>query len=260
MSTRTIALPSAAPAGRDDRPPLGRLIRVELRKMVDTRAGFWLLLTVVLVTVLVALAAAVGGREDDHQLRDFLNFTVAPSLLLLPVMGVLVVTSEWSQRTTLTTFALVPRRSRVLAAKVLASVALSVAAFAFCLAVSIVACATVAGETADAWSLPLGLAAQIAFYLAVSMVTGVAFGTALLHSAPAIVLYFVLPIAWSIVGAVITSLHTAADWLDGSKSLSPLTDHLLSGTEWARALTTLALWMVLPLLIGAARVVRGEVT
>ena len=51
----------------------------------------------------------------------------------------------------------------------------------------------------------------------------------------------------------------AARWLDGSRSLSPLTEHLLSATEWARAGTTLALWMVLPLAIGLWRILRDEV-
>jgi hypothetical protein len=33
-------------------------------------------------------------------------------------------------------------------------------------------------------------------------------------------------------------------------SLVPLTEHVMSAMEWARAGTTLALWMLLPLLIG----------
>ena len=39
-------------------------------------------------------------------------------------------------------------------------------------------------------------------YVAISVVGGIAFGAALLASAPAIVLYFVLPIGWSIVGSL----------------------------------------------------------
>ena len=39
--------------------------------------------------------------------------------LILPVLGILLVTSEWSQRTGLTTFALVPQRERVIVAKLI---------------------------------------------------------------------------------------------------------------------------------------------
>ena len=40
--------------GRDARPGLARLTKVELRKMVDTRSGFWLLLAVLALTVLAS--------------------------------------------------------------------------------------------------------------------------------------------------------------------------------------------------------------
>ena len=42
MSTATA---NTTTLGRDARPGLGQLISVELRKMYDTRAGFWLLLS-----------------------------------------------------------------------------------------------------------------------------------------------------------------------------------------------------------------------
>ena len=48
-------------------------------------------------------------------------------------------------------------------------------------------------------------------------------------------------------------------WLDGTYSLAPMTEHLMSAMEWARAGTTLALWMALPLLIGLWRITRGEI-
>jgi hypothetical protein len=90
------------------------------------------------------------------------------------------------------------------------------------------------------------------------MITGVGFGAVLLSSAPAIVVYFALPLVWSALGTI-SALEGVARWLDMSRSLTPLTDHLMNGTEWARAGTTLALWMVLPVLAGTWRIVRSEV-
>ena len=55
------------------------------------------------------------------------NFGAAigvPMTLLLPVMAILSVTSEWSQRSGLTTFTLVPHRGRVIWAKMVVSMAL----------------------------------------------------------------------------------------------------------------------------------------
>ena len=90
------------------------------------------------------------------------------------------------------------------------------------------------------------------------MAIGIGFGGVLLSSVPAIVVYFALPIAWSALGTI-QSLEGVARWLDMSRSLDPLTDHLLGGVEWAHAGTTLALWLVLPLAAGIWRIAHAEV-
>ena len=48
MTTAALSRAGASPAAQ--RPGLGRLTLVELRKMTDTRAGFWLQLAVVALT------------------------------------------------------------------------------------------------------------------------------------------------------------------------------------------------------------------
>ena len=256
MNAATIAAPLPRPA--DTRPGLGRLTAVELRKMTDTRAGFWLQLAIVVLTVLVVAATCIWARPEDQTLRSMLSIAVAPASVLLPIVGILLVSSEWSQRTAMTTFALVPRRPRVLAAKLLASVVLSLVALALCLVVAAVGTAVAAPGLEHTWSLPVGLLGQHVVSLGTGMISGVALGAALLASAPAIVLSFVLPIAWAIVGRL-AGLDAVARWLDGTYSLAPMTEHLMSAMEWARAGTTLALWMLLPLLIGLWRIVRGEI-
>jgi ABC-type transport system involved in multi-copper enzyme maturation permease subunit len=260
MSTADVALHAPQPGARAlARPGLGRLTLVELRKMVDTRAGFWLQLSVLALTVLVVVVTALVGHDDDHTLADFLNSSVQPASVLLPIVGILLVTSEWSQNTTLTTFALVPQRSRVIAAKVLASLALSLTAFAICFVLSLIGTAVSAGGVDGAWHLSAGVGGQILFYLAISMLGGVAFGAALLSSAPAIVLSFVLPIAWGIVSSIVSWLDDAGRWLDAGRTYTPLTEHLLSGTEWARLVTTIGVWVLIPLAIGLWRILRSEI-
>jgi ABC-2 type transport system permease protein len=261
MSTADVALSLSPGAARRPltRPGLGRLTLVELRKAVDTRAGFWLQFTVVALTLLVMIVFAAVGHDGDRTFAQFLNASVQPASILLPIVGILLVTSEWSQSTTLTTFALVPQRSRVIVAKLLAAVALSVAAFAICLALSLIATAAAAGSAPGASHISAGLVLQNLLYLVVSLVGGVAFGAAFLSSAPAIVLSFVLPIGWSILSSLVSWLDDLGRWLDPSRTYSALTDHLLSGTEWARLATSVALWVALPLAIGVWRILRSEV-
>jgi hypothetical protein len=74
----------------------------------------------------------------------------------------------------------------------------------------------------------------------------------------AIVALFTLPTAW----LAVTSLPFFGDlgpWLDTGRALGPMSREVLSGTQWAQAGTALALWMLLPLLIGTWRITRREV-
>ena len=73
---QTLGRPSAEPVGRPTGIPLSRLIRVELRKLVDTRAGRWLLLGIGLVTV---GAVAVYILAADASELTFEHFVKCPS-------------------------------------------------------------------------------------------------------------------------------------------------------------------------------------
>lgn len=186
-----------------------------------------------------------------------LSVAITPASILLPVVGILLVSSEWSQRTTMTTFALVPQRSRVLLAKLLAGVALALASFAICLAIALLGTASFSQPPAGTWAMPAGLLGQMLLIVVLGMAGGVAFGAVLLSSAPAIVLYFVLPMVSAGLGAI-SWLEGAARWLDQTRSMAPMTEELMSATEWARLGTTLALWLLLPLLVGWWRILRSE--
>ena len=254
----TAALTAPALAGRDTQPPLVRLTLVELRKMTDTRAGFWLQLAVVALTLAIAGIMISFGDAQDHTFETMLQAAMQPSVNLLPVIGILLVSSEWSQRTAQQTFTLVPRRPRVIGSKLLASLAVAAAAFAVSILVALISTAIAGSDSPDAWSLPVGQLAQMGLLFAIAMVGGVAFGALLLASAPAIVAYFLAPTAWAALLSI-PAFDGLAPWLDGSRSFAPMTEELMSATEWAHVATTTALWVGLPLALGIARIRRNEV-
>jgi ABC-2 type transport system permease protein len=260
MSTTTLTAPIREnTAGVHARPGLGRLVAVELRKMVDTRAGFWLQVATVALTVVVVIARSVVGDAADHTFASVLDLGIKPAAVLLPIAGILLVTSEWSQRTGMITFALVPVRSRVLAAKLVASLVLALATLVMSVGV-VAAGVLVASPGVDGiWSDAAPLIGQSAVYLTGGMVTGLAFGAVLLASAPAIVALFALPIAWTAV-ASLSVFADAAPWLDTRLALGPMPREVMSTTQWEHAGTAVALWMLLPLLIGIWRITRREVS
>ena len=253
----TLELPVAG-LDHDRRPGLARLTGVELRKMVDTRAGFWLQLFNLGLMIAFVVVALILADPQDRTFQDLMWLALWPASSLLPIVGVLLISSEWSQRTSLITFALVPRRTRVLAAKLGAALILSVVMLATALAIAAVGTA-VAGPSVDGtWSLPPEMLGQAVVYMTTSFIMGLAFGAMFLASAPAIVLYSLLPGGWALL-STIPALEVPARWLDNAHTLTPMADHVLSGTEWARAGTTLALWVLLPAVIGAWRVIHDEV-
>jgi ABC-2 type transport system permease protein len=250
-----------APRRRSDaaaRPGLARLTGVELRKMTDTRAGFWLLVGMGVLMLALVIVTAVIGEAEDRTLASFVTAALFPALVLAPIVGILVVTSEWTQRTGMITFALVPHRWRVLGAKAAAGIVLAVATYAAALAMAIVATAVAGSGVDDVWSLPATIVGQETVLVTTSMITGLGFGAMLLSTPAAIVLYFGLPLTFQVLAAI-PRLEGPAAWLDGGRSLEPLTEHVMSATEWARAWTTLAVWMALPVLIGLWRIARNEV-
>ena len=259
MSTTTLAAPIRVnTSGVHARPRLGRLVAVELRKMADTRAGFWLEVGMVALTVVVVVVRLLVGDAADHTFRSVVDAGLQPAAVLLPVLGILLVTSEWSQRTGLITFALVPVRSRILGAKLIASLLLAVAMLAMSLAIVAAGVLVSSPGVEGTWSDAAPLIGQSAVYLTTGMVVGVAFGAVLLSAAPAIVLRFALPTAWMAVLSL-PVFSGVAPWVDNASALGQMTVEVMSATQWAHAGTSLAIWMVLPLLIGAWRITRREI-
>ncbi|MFC5753605.1 ABC transporter permease [Actinomadura rugatobispora] len=263
--TATMTVPPAAGPGGvladPPRPSLARLTAVELRKMTDTRSGRWILILIALFTPALMPVIIFTVPAEDQTLREFFIASQAAVSILLPVLGILSVTGEWSQRTALTTFALVPERGRVVSAKLLGSVVLAVAFVAIGLASALAARAIggLAGRSEGAWTLPPALVGQGLLVSVALVVMGVAFGMLLLSPALAIVLYFLLPTVWTTLGEMIKKLSGPAGWLDTNRTFAPLTETGVTSGEWARAAVSVAAWVLLPMAIGLVRLLRREV-
>jgi ABC-2 type transport system permease protein len=242
----------------DARPGFATLTAVELRKTVDTRAGFWLLLSIGLLTIAALVLVAIFAKPGDQTLQAMLSVAVAPASVLLPVVGILLVTSEWTQRTSFITFTLTPGRGRVLLAKLVAGLLLSLAALGLALVSAAVATAIVAPGVDGTWSLSIGLLGQTALSIAIGVVTGIGFGAVMLASAPALVLFFAAPIGVAALGAI-PALRDVAPWVSVAEATGPLPDELFDATQWAHAGTALVLWMVVPLVAGFWRVWRTDI-
>jgi ABC-2 type transport system permease protein len=237
--------------------PFRRLLRVEWRKGLDTRAARWLLLAVAMLSVgAVVIPAAMPG-VIEQSVTSYASFAALGLSLLLPVVSILTLTSEWSQRTVLVTFTQEPRRARVLAAKLLSGLGLGLAGAAFGCAATAAALA-VSDSLGRQISWRLGWAPVVGFvaFVLLNSLMGMAFGALLHNTAAAIVLFFVLPTTWSLIA--IGALKRAGEWLDTSKTFTWVLTGDWDG-HWGPILLSTTVWVVLPLVIGLARTVRREV-
>ncbi|WP_043627313.1 ABC transporter permease subunit [Nonomuraea candida] len=264
MSTDTPAttpIPAAAadtPAARG-RISFGTLLRVETRKLVDTRTS--LILTAALGALTLAF---VVGRGLVMGVADLFTLAGTAALALgtlLPVLGILSVTGEWSHRTALTTFTLEPRRGRVLAAKCLPVLAMAVAGCLLALLVAVpmtAASAAVAGVEAT-WRLEPALVLGWIATLVVTTAEGLALGLLCLNAPAAIVIYLVAPMVWGFARSLGPVGETLAEWLDLNVATNALMDGALTGETVPRLVTAVVAWIVVPMAVGVLRVLRKDV-
>jgi hypothetical protein len=237
--------------------PFRRLVAMETRKLFVTRSGAVLLAVLVALTL---LAVAARAAVTDPKLFTLITTAGIGYGTLLPVLGILPVTGEWRHRTVLTTFALEPRRGRVLAATCVPPLFMAVVASAVAMLLAVPATAVavaVRGVAAD-WAVsPSALFGwTVLNVLLVAM--GLALGTLLLNAPAAIVIYLSAPILLGLLGRLGATGETLAGWLDLGAAAGPLATGSMTGGEAARLGVAALCWIVVPMAGGVLRVLRKE--
>jgi ABC-type transport system involved in multi-copper enzyme maturation permease subunit len=232
------------------------LLRVELRKATDTRSGRWLLAMIVGLSI-VALGWSLAHADDGVSFAAYGGGMVGVVAFLAPVIGLLAMTAEWTQRTALTTFTFAPRRGRVLAAKFIAAMVLAMATLAIGIALSLLT--TAIGGAVHGGATWAGTGDEIRAYViivAAQVVMASAFGALAAQTTVAIGAFLAAPAVWAKVSEPL--LGKAAPWFDvfsayGQLSSDRPLDHI------AQTITAVTLWVVVPATIGIARSLRREV-
>ncbi|MFC4785279.1 ABC transporter permease subunit [Nocardioides sp. MAHUQ-72] len=269
MSGQTLA-PTALPTldvSGTPAIPFSRLVRVESRKMADTRAGRWLLISIAALTalVLVIQLAVVLTQDLAVDFSDFLIAMNTPMGVLLPVLGIMSITSEWSQRTAMVTFSLEPSRARLVAAKFVSTLLIALAAVVVGLLLGVVANLAYGALSGDTVVWEVTALQMFSYFLlhVFGMATGFAFGMLFLNTAAGIVVYFVysfvLPGLFQLGASLMGWFGDLQPWIDFNAAQNALVQGDPSGSDWGHLVVSGLLWLVLPLAVGVWRVLRAEV-
>lgn len=275
MTTLTTApAPAAAPAfvsayaGRAVPAPIpfARLLKVEARKMFDTRSGLWLMASVGILAALASAAVVLSAPDSEVTYGTFAAAVGFPMAVLLPVIAVLSVTSEWSQRNGLTTFTLVPHRGRVVAAKAVVALAVAVGGMLVAAAVGVVGnlVGSALNGTDAIWDVSVADFTAIVLANVLGVFMGFMLGAVLRSSPAALVGYLVVSfVLVPLTMALAAAQEWFADiqpWVDWNYTQGELFNGLPdSGEYWAQLGVTSLVWLVLPLAWGVWRVLRAEV-
>ncbi len=255
------------PARVSRRVPLARVTQVELRKMFDTRSGFWLIASIAITSLLAAGGVILWAPDDELTYSTFATAIRFPVVVILPLIAILAVTSEWSQRTGLTTFTLIPHRSRIITAKAISSVLIAVAAMGLTFAVGALGnllSAAVTG-TALVWDVTLTQCLYYILGMVLSLLIGFMLGVLIRSSTGAVVAYFVLTFVLPTISGLLADsqawFRDLQPWIDIQFAQSGLFifDQALTGEQWANIAVTGVTWLLVPLLVGLGFVMRAEV-
>jgi len=249
-----------------DRVPMSRLAKVEFRKALDTRAGRWFVISILALVVVVEVIYAFAANDQSKNFQDFVQISGFVLGYFLPIIIIMLVTSEASQRNGLVTFTLEPQRSRVVVAKFIAGLTLgaSVLILAFILAGLGTLFGIVTGGSPE-WSLDGNLMFN-GFVLSnvIGIFIGFAISMLIMNTAGAIVAYFayslILPTAVGILSALSSTFEDIAPWIEFNTAQTPLFsgDYTPTAEEWAQIATSGTIWLIIPLALGIWRLLRIE--
>ena len=247
------------------RIPFSRIVSVELRKSFDTRSGFWLMMSIAILAVIATTATILFAPDDQLTYDSFAASIGFPMAVVLPVIAALSVTSEWSQRTGLTSFTLVPHRGRVITAKLTVTVLVGVASML--LAAAIGALGNILGSTIagvdTVWDVTATELSYIILGNVLGMLMGFVLGLLFRNSAGAIVGYFVYGFALPPLSFLLANnqqwFEKAQPWVDFNYAQGNLFNGTMSGEQWAQLGVTSLVWLVVPMAIGLWSVLRSEV-
>jgi ABC-2 type transport system permease protein len=211
-------------------------------------------------------AVIAWAPESEFSYGQFTLATGFPMSVILPIIAVLSITGEWSQRSGLATFTLVPRRGRVLLGKAIGAAIVAAAATVVTFAVG--AIGNVVGSalagTPAVWDLDTADVGRFTLGTLLMVFVGFGIGALVRNSPGAIVAYmiyaFVAPGLLAFLAFNQAWFRDARPWVDFKHDQDALLQGgSLTGEQWAQLAVTSVVWVVLPPSVAVVRLLRTEV-
>lgn len=256
MSATPTAAPragAAAPAARPDVRPISMIERIgtELRKLTDFRGGRILIWVTIALEVLFGLGLTAASGEPVPVV-SVITMALFPLVYLIPVLGIIMTTDEWRQKTVMVTYAQDSNRTGVFIAKIIALAILTLLYFVVAIIIGLVVAPLFGAPVSGIADLPAALPV-ILTALGLAVLVGAGLGGATLSLGLGLVLMFV---GGQAVAPILRQLPATSEFAGYLDFFSPL-QTMLMGIAWppevTKAIVAFALWTVVPLAIAVWR-------
>lgn len=264
VHTASVPAPAAAPvraarvaSNETSGRALARAVAVETRKLVNTRTG-----PVLIAAAALLSGAFAGGRAlfptTGTDFGHLASMAVVPASMISMVLAVLLVAGEFSARTASVTLTLDPRRGRLVLAKILTVLGLSVVATTLAVvaaALVMVVAPLITGVTL-AWTFDVASLAVVAGNGAFLVLAGFAWALALRNAAAPIAFLLVWPTVAMLVGSISDTAARAMAFVDVDPLYELLPDAAVVGP--LAVVVAAMVWIVAPGTVGTLRLLRDD--
>ncbi len=252
VSTPAVAVTTARPLS------LARTIRVEARKLVDTRPSLLLIGVAAVLSAAFAAGVALVPGELGLTLGLLGDLAAMPASMITTVLAVLLVAGEYTARTASVTFTLDPRRGRVLAGKAIAVLVLALVASAlsYLAAAAVALVAPLISGRPVAWSADPAGVGTVVGSVVFSALAGYALALAFRNAVAPILLLLVWPTVALLIGSTSPAIREALAYLDVDPVFG-LTDG--STNPVVKLLVSALAWVLLPAVVGVWRTLHQDV-
>ncbi|WPR65128.1 hypothetical protein SLW73_01975 [Glutamicibacter protophormiae] len=253
---KTMDAPEQQPLA-GSRPTLARLVGLEFRKLTTVRSGqsvLWSMLGLGLLLSFGVCWVLIAQEEAELSFSVIMMAFTVCAALGTPILGILVYTMDWQHRDILMILALEPRRHRVFLAKLVTSVLIGVALCAAFIATGLAVSFGLASAFGMAWTAQgslevLGMLIVLSF---AGSLSGAALGSALLSTPLSVVIVIIQVLLIDnllllLPGGIGPFLQTAS-----------MSNSLIGDGSIGTALSSFALWVLLPFAVGFIRMRRAE--
>ena len=229
---------------------------LELRKSAGTPARRWLLIVSGVVGLLSAGLATFLGPAQDHTFSMISFYTQSAISLPMPFVSVLLITQDFGRRMP-TTLASGSSRDVIIAAKLLASMIIAIAAAAYGVLISLLGTtAAVPAAEIGRWdAIGMIILGSVLVQL-IAQLSGAGWALLLGSTAIAIIADVVVPLGLWIVTGAIPGLQDIQQWLAPFASAQHLLSGHMDAQHWAQVGVIVLVWVIALNLTGIRRVHR----